>query len=567
MITSISLRRRLARHTNVACQLIALFAAAALATGHLHAEAPPSPKRPKLIVAILVDQLRFDYMERFYDQFGSGGFRLLLDEGAWMAGAHYDYVPTITAPGHACFLSGSPPSINGIIGNGWFDRRTSKTVYCVEDPSVQSVGTDSGAGKMSPRNFIGATFADQLRLHYQSKVVGISIKDRGAILPAGKKPAGAYWFEPSSGNFITSSYYVPALPEWVAQFNARKRPKDFEGAKWERLLDPKYYIWPDDAPGEGHLAGEKTSTFDHTVASNGGKHFDPIIPTPFGNQLLLEFAKAAIEGEHLGEGPQPDLLTVSFSSIDYCGHTFGPYSQEVQDITLRLDRQLADLFTYLDKRMGLANVEIILTADHGVAPTPAFAVQQGLDGGRVDDMQMMGDLQAKLSERFDTPNILLSRRFYDGNLFLNKDALREKHLTVSEVTDFIRDWALDTGKIEACYSRDQLLEGRVQGELGRRVANGFNAERSGDIVIIYKPFLMSVGETGTTHGSPYTYDTHVPVFLYGSAFLPGRYFDEFYVTDIVPTMCAGLHMMEPPGCTGKPFVKVLAEEGPRKKAE
>jgi predicted AlkP superfamily pyrophosphatase or phosphodiesterase len=551
-------------------------------------------EQPKLVVAILVDQLRYDYLERFHDQFTDGGFRLLTDEGVFMTFARYNYCPTITAPGHASAFSGSPPAMHGIIANEWFDKRTRKAMYCCGDSTVTGVGTNTAAGKMSPRNFIGANFADQLRLHYGSKVVGISIKDRGAILPAGKKPAGAYWFEPASGNFVTSNYYRAELPEWVRAFNDRKLPAGYLDQKWDRLLEEKRYEREDTLPGEGTLAGEKTPTFPHlivrpkpapvtkpaaeedvppaagaapaevkTVAPAPApfkETYENILPTPFSNQLLAEFARAAIEGEHLGEGVSPDLLTISFSGIDACGHRFGPYSQEVQDITLRLDRQLAELFSYLDKKFGLANVTFVLTADHGVMPTPEFATQQGFDGQRVDEVALIGDLLPKLSERFGSGSVLLSKRLYEGNLYFNHDALREKSIPPGDVAAFIREWAFSTGKFQACYSREQLLDGRAPGPIGERVINGYNAERSGDVVLVYKPFTISWGgKSGTTHGSPYSYDTHVPVLFRGAAFKPGHYAEEFYITDLVPTLCAALHIDQPPGSIGKPFTRALAD--------
>ncbi|MEA3209909.1 MAG: hypothetical protein QOE70_2966 [Chthoniobacter sp.] len=570
--------------------------------------APPvRAEQPKLIVAILVDQLRYDYLERFHDQFTPGGFRLLTDDGAFMTFARYNYCPTITGPGHASVFSGAPPAMHGIIANEWFDKRTRKTLYCCADSTVTGVGTTHSAGRMSPANFIGANFADQLRLHFRSKVVGISMKDRGAILPAGKKPTGAFWFEAATGNFVTSSYYMAELPAWVRAFNDRRRPAQFLGQTWDRLLEAKLYEREDLLPGEGSLAGEKAPTFPHlvthpkpvsaartseeddappataapaadvttaatpkpsaspaTAAAPPKESYENILPTPFSNELLAELARAAIEGEKLGEGAGPDLLTVSFSAVDACGHKFGPYSQEVQDITLRLDRQLSELFAYLDKKFGLAHVIITLTADHGVMPTPEFATQQGFDGQRSDELATMADLQARLSERFGTPNVLLSRRFYEGNLYFNHDALKDKGIAPAEVAAFIREWALATGKYQAAYTREQLLDGRTPGPIGERVFNGYHAERSGDVVVVFKPFTINwAGKTGTTHGSPYSYDTRVPVLFHGPPFKPGRYADEFYITDFVPTLCAALHITEPPASIGKPLVKVLADEGPR----
>jgi predicted AlkP superfamily pyrophosphatase or phosphodiesterase len=520
-----------------------------------------SAEPPKLIVAILVDQLRYDYLERFHDQFPEGGFRLLTDQGAFMTFAQYNYAPTVTGPGHASFLSGAPPAVHGIISNDWFDKRTLKSVNCVSDPSVEGVGGDPNEGKRSPRNFIGSNFADELRLRFHSKVVGVSLKDRGAILPAGKKPAGAYWFDSVSGNFITSTYYMPELPAWVKAFNARKLPASFIGQTWKRLLDPAVYDWPDNAAGEGLMPGEKTPTFDHVVHPSPTEGFETIVPTPFGNQLLAEFALAAIDGERLGAGPQPDMLCVSFSSTDACGHRFGPYSQEVQDITLRLDQELRQLFAQLDKKFGLKNVTIVLTADHGVAPTAEFATGQGFDGQRTDSTALMADLEKQLTERFGVGKFFLTSRPVDGNFYFDHAALRERKLAPEDLAHFIREWAYANGEYQAAYTRAQLLDGRTPGVIGQRVLNGYHPERSGDVVVVPKPYhLPSSFKVGTTHGSPYSYDTRIPVLFYGSAFKRGRYADEFYITDIVPTLCAALHATEPPGSIGKPCVKVLADE-------
>jgi Type I phosphodiesterase / nucleotide pyrophosphatase len=535
--------------------LAALLLAVAVPPGHA--------AQPGLIVAIVVDQLRYDYLDRFRDQFTGGGFRRLIDGGAFLTFAHYDYSPTVTGPGHASYLSGAPPAMHGIIGNDWLDKRTLKMTNCVSDPAVEGVGTNPGDGKRSPRNFIGGNFADELRLRFQSKVVGVSLKDRGAILPAGRKPAGAYWFDSETGHFVTSTYYMAELPAWVRAFNDRKRPAAFVGQTWKRLLDPKFYTWPDEAVGEGNMPGEKTPAFDHTILPSPTEGFETIVPTPFGNQLLAEFAIAALEGEQLGTGGKPDLLTISFSSIDAAGHRFGPYSQEIQDMMLRLDRELAALFTALDGKVGLANVMTVLTADHGVAPTPEFAASQGLDGRRGDLITLMGDLVSKLGERFGDGRLLLTPRLIDGNLYFNHDTLREKKLAAEEVATFIRDWALDSGNFQASYTRSQLLEGRAPGALGQRVLNGFHPERSGDVVLITKPFVLPfIGKTGTTHGSPYSYDTHVPVLFHGAAFKPGRYADAFNITDIAPTLCAALGMTEPPASIGKPLTRILAGDGP-----
>jgi len=513
---------------------------------------------PRLVVAIMVDQLRYDYLERYDRLFTDDGFKLFTRRGVFMTFARYDYCPTVTAPGHATFLSGCTPAMHGIIANDWIDKKTRLGMYCCGDSSVWGVGTATNNSQVSPRNFIGSTFADQLRLHFGSKVVGISMKDRGAILPAGKKPAGAYWFESKSGNFVTSSYYHQELPAWVQEFNGRRRAAAFAGQAWDRLVDARHYLYADAAPGEGKLSGETNSIFPHRVDPQTTNGFDAVVVSPFGNEILAEFARAAIEGETLGRGPQPDLLCVSFSSVDAVGHRFGPYSHEVQDAVLRLDRQLAGLFRYLDRRIGLKRVAMVLSADHGITPNPEFAASEGLEGQRLNESQLMVELMGQLDERFGSGKYFLKPNLYGGNLYFNHDTLREKGLPPETVAVFIRDWALGTGKFQAAYTREQLLDGRAPGLVGHLAQNGYNAERGGDMMLIPKPFAIpSSGTSGTTHGSPYIPDTHVPVLFYGTAFRTGRYADEFYITDIAPTLCAALRIDAPSGCMGKPFVKAL----------
>jgi predicted AlkP superfamily pyrophosphatase or phosphodiesterase len=524
----------------------------------LHAVA----QEPKLIVAIVVDQLRYDYLEKFNAQFCENGFRLLMDHGAFFTFAHYDYAPTVTGPGHASYLSGTSPAFHGIIGNDWFNKSTQKMVNCVDDPNVQGVGASGKYGSRSPQNFIGSNFADELRLRHHSKVVGISLKDRGAILPAGKNPAGAYWFDSSSGKFITSTYYRKELPAWVEKFNTRELPKSYMGKSWSRLLDEKFYDAPSPAIGAGN--GDRNPSnpteFTRVVKLSKNEGYETIVPTPFGNELLTEFALAALDGEHLGTTVRPDLLCISYSSTDACGHIYGPYSQEEQDMILRLDRQLESLFKSIDSKIGLKNTIILLTADHGVAPTPESAAAEGLHAERVDLLPLMGGLSEKLAERFGEGKLLLTPRLIDGNLYFNQETLAQKKVSVEEAGQFVREWALGTGKFFAAYTRNQLLEGRVSGPVGERVMKGFNAERSGDVVLVLHPFsIPRAGASGTTHGSPFSYDTHVPVLMFGEGIKAGRYADPFQITDIVPTLCARLGLNEPAASMGKPFVKALAD--------
>lgn len=514
---------------------------------------------PKLVVAIIIDQMRYDYLERAREHFSNEGFRLLMERGAYMAFARYNYFPTITAPGHASYLSGSGPAVHGIIGNDWYDKRAGKDVYCCADTNVVAVGTTNKSA-MSPRNFAGATVADQMRLHFNSKVISVSMKDRGAILPAGKKPAGAFWFESKSGNFITSTYYMTNLPAWVTEFNDRKLASTYVGKSWGRLNETNAYMFADNAGGEGKLHGETNSVFNHTIntSTNG---FDVVYSSPFGDELLTEFAIAAVDAEQLGQHEQTDLLCVSFSSLDSIGHTFGPYSHEIQDEIYRVDRQLEKLFHHLDEKIGLGDVYIVLTADHGVAPTPEFAKEMGLEGHRWEDGKFMTNLQTHLEEKFGAGKFFAKMKIPYGDVFFNHQTLREKGLAPEVVCSEIREFALSQGQFMNAFSREQLLQGRAPGQIGQFYINGYNPERGADMMLVTKPFsLAGTNKTGTTHGTVYAYDTRVPVFFFGKAFKPGRYVDEFYITDIAATLSAALRIEEPPGSIGKPCVRILADQ-------
>ena len=514
---------------------------------------------PKLVLLVVVDQMRYDYLERSPHLFTANGFRLLLDRGAFMTTAKYDYFPTITGPGHATILSGSPPAVHGIIGNEWFDKASGKDLYCCADTNVTAVGTTNKI-QMSPKNFIGATVADQMRLAWNSKVIGISLKDRAAILPSGKKAHGAFWFESKTASFITSSYYMTNLPEWVTAFNEKKIPQSYSGKVWERLHPVEEYSFDDTGVGESKLNKETNSVFPHTInlATN---NVDAVNATPFGDEVVTQFAIAAIDGEQLGQGTRPDMLTVSYSSTDICGHNFGPYSHEIQDLTFRLDRQFEKLFNHIDEKVGLDKVVIVLTSDHGAAPVPEFAKAMGLDGHRWNSGQLMTNLQKSLEEKFGAGKYFRTMKMPHGDLFLNHDLLREKGLSAATISSFIREYVLATGYIQACFTREQLLNGTAPGWIGKTVLNGYNAERGADLMLIGKPFgFPSTGKTGTSHGTPWAYDTRVPVIFFGKPFKPGRYADEFYVTDIAATLSAGLRIMEPPGSVGKAALRILAEE-------
>lgn len=540
--------------------LVLLFAASCGTSSSTRSSAT----KPKLVVGIIIDQFRYDYLEKFaalYVPAGtsgeqsagkkSGGFNRLLQSGASMTNAHYNHSGTYTAPGHSTYFSGLSPSQTGIISNEWFDRRSNTEMYCVSDNSVRAVGTDtlSRAGKMSPKNFSGTSLGDLYRaVDAESKSIGVAIKDRGAILPAGVRSKGAFWFDTESGKWISSTYYFPdgKLPVWVEALNARQLPDSYIGKAWTKLLADENYKTPDDGAGEGNLIGEESPLFPHKLVdlkvSNNprfkrNKVYDVIPATPYGNEMTIEIAKAALTGEQLGTRGHTDFLTVSFSSPDYCGHTFGPDSQEQQDILLRLDRQLESFFQFLDEQVGFENCLIVLSADHGVAPIP----EQTKGGERLYNKNFMDSLRALVYPKY--PNTILA--LSNDEIYLDTAVVKKAGYTQTEVEKLMGEAAKQLRGIAGYYTRTDLLTGRTD-KTGEFIARSFQKERSGDVHLLVKPYaFFSYGQTGTTHGTPYDYDTHVPILLCGAGIKAGRYATESTVTDIVPTLCKLLGIGSP----------------------
>ncbi len=522
---------------------------------------------PKLVVLLVVDQFRYDFLERFADLFSAGGFRRLMKDGALFTNANYEYLPTYTAPGHAAIATGSVPAYNGIVGNLWFDREANKMRVMVSDDNARLVtgkGVRETPGSFSPRILIGTTISDQLRLanSFQSKVVSLSFKDRSAILSGGQRPNSVYWFSASTGEFVTSDYYTKELPAWVKQFNDKQKPDQYFGAKWERSLPAEAYARAQTT----NLALQRSSVgnqFPYTVTGGetapGARFYDAFQFTPFGSEHLANFAKAAIENEELGKDNYPDLLSVSFSSPDLTGHAFGPDSQEVLDVYCRLDKTLADFLLYLDKKVGLANTLIAVSGDHGVCPVPEYLTQLGLDAARLSDKPIREAVNQALAERFNDDKLV--QAFVNDQFYLDRKRMADKRLPVSEVERVVGEAALTIPGIVRYFTRTQILDGRLPNDpIARRVAGGFHRQRSGDVWLITKPFsFIAEGALATTHGSPYNYDTHVPIILFGAQVRRGRYHIECSPSDIAPTLAAMLGIEMPNLRTGRVLAEALVE--------
>ncbi len=509
-----------------------------------------SQEKPKLVVGMVIDQFRYDYLKRLKKHFlpakkNSGGFNRLLKNGASLTEAHYTFSNTLTAAGHATIFAGVNPSRSGIIANEWYDRTLKRKIYCVWDSTVQAVGIapEKQAGKMSPRNALVENVCDALKRESPtSKVIGIALKDRSAILPAGKKADAAYWFDTESGNWITSTYYRDALPDWLKRFNERKLPESYLGKIWTRALPEKSYTNVDKAPGEGTLMGESEPVFPHKVLDlrtasahpllKHNKLYDPILPTPFGSELTLELAKAAIEGEALGQRGVTDVLTVSISTVDYCGHIFGYESHEAQDLVIRLDRQLDDFFKFIDQKIGFDNCLFVLTADHGVAPMP----EQTAGGLRLYEKPFLDALKAAVDTLY--PNVI--EAFTNGEVYLNQEEIAEKKYELGEVEKFVGLMAMHLNGIIDYYTRQEMLHLKEALEfdtVGTMVLNSFHPARSGDVKPVLKEHaFFSYYQTGTTHGTHYRYDTHVPILFCGKGIRRGTFLQKSAVIDIAPTL-------------------------------
>ena len=527
-----------------------------------------SSGKPKLVLAIIVDQFRYDYIERFWDLFGNDGFKRLVNEGALFTNANYDYVPTFTACGHAAIFSGSVPALNGIVGNLWFDRESAKQRVMVADDNAHLVttrGVSTKGGAASPRTLIGSTIGDQMRLsnNFQSKVITASLKDRSAVLPGGQRPNGAYWFSDADGQFVTSDYYFKELPTWVKKFEAEKGANKYFGMKWDRALPATAYAraQAENLPVQRSVLGAR---FPYVVTGGdekpGLKFYGAFQLTPFSSEYLSEFGKAALDAEALGADEFPDLLSISFSAPDLTGHYYGPDSQEIEDTYFRLDRVIADLLGYVDRKVGLANTIIFVTGDHGVAPIPEYMQSKGFDAIRISGRDVVDAANKALEARFGQGKWVVN--LVNDQLYLDQKLIAEKKVDPAEAERVAGEAALAIEGIVNYFTRTQIVGGRLPlGPGPRRVANGFNRKRSGDVWLVTKPFSFFMeGDLPTTHGSAYNYDTHVPVILFGSGVRPGRYNTDCSPSDIAPTLAAMLGIEPPSNRTGRILSEALAPQ-------
>lgn len=513
--------------------------------------------RPKLVVGMVVDQMRWDFLYRYYDRYTNDGFKRLISEGFSCENTLIPYTPTITACGHTCAYTGSVPAIHGIIGNNWYDRNTGRSMYCTEDSDATSVGGSDAAGRMSPKNMLTTTITDELRIatNFRSKTVGVAIKDRGAILPAGHTANAAYWFDGVTGNMITSNFYMNELPAWANAFNRRQLPREYISKPWTTLYPVDTYVQStaDEKPYEGKFKGQDNTSFPHELAGTAGNAFGILASSPFGNTYTLEFAKAALEGHELGKGPLTDFLAVSLSSTDYIGHQHGPNSVETEDAYLRLDKDLGAFFKYLDQKVGKGQWLFFITADHGVAHVPGFMQENRMHAGLWDDGAMVKAMNAAIEQEFGFKKAIISS--YNYQFWLDNEGLI-KAGKLADVKAFILREGLKYPGVSNIVDHHALGSTALPDPQHGMLTNGYNVLRSGDIMVMLQPGWFDGGKTGTTHGQWNPYDAHIPLVWMGWGVKPGKTNRTTHMTDIAPTVAAMLRIQMPSGNVGHPITEV-----------
>jgi predicted AlkP superfamily pyrophosphatase or phosphodiesterase len=513
-------------------------------------------QKPKLVVGIVIDQMRYDYLTRFTDRFGENGFKRLLNNGFSIENAYYNCIPTYTAVGHASIYTGTTPDSHGIISNNWYDKFLKKSIYCVDDNNYKTIGNTSDIGNKSPFRMYTTTVTDQLHLaqNMNGKTIGIALKDRSAILPAGHTANGAYWFDGGkNGQWISSTFYMESLPKWVTDFNSSGKANDYLKNPWNSLYEIKTYTNSiiDDNIFEGKFKGETTTSFPHDIpslkASNG--NFDILKGIPAGNSFTADFTKAAIIGENLGKSKFTDFLAISFSSTDYVGHQYGPASKEIEDTYLRLDKDLADLLSFLDKQVGENNYTVFLTADHAAVDVPSYLQSLKIPAHYFDIKKFRQAVLAITKKYFNS--IELIENISNYQIFLDKQKIESLGLDKNTVAEKLAEEVIALEGIYKAVTAKTLQTARFTDGIMNSLQNGYNQKFSGDVMLIPFPATLTRGRTGTSHGSGYSYDAHIPLIFYGNGIKKGVSKKRYEIIDIAPTIANLLKIEVPNASTGK----------------
>jgi predicted AlkP superfamily pyrophosphatase or phosphodiesterase len=542
--------------------LLFFFSAIFLSCNNQQHQKTSNNNTPKLIIGIVVDQMRYDYLHRFNKKYGDGGFKRLLNNGFSLENAHYNYIPTYTAVGHTSIFTGTTPDNHGIISNHWYDKYLKQTIYCVDDENYKTVGNNGDGGNKSPHRLFTTTVTDQLRLaqSMQGKTIGIGIKDRSAILPAGHTANAAYWFDGGSvGNWISSSFYMDSLPNWVNEFNNLKKPDEYLSKPWNTLYDINTYTESisDDNNYERTFKGEDKPIFPHDIPNLRSKNnnYSIIKEIPAGNSITTDFAIAAIEGENLGQSNYIDFLTLSFSSTDYVGHQFGVDSKEIQDTYLRLDKDLERFFYYLDEKIGKNNYTVFLTADHAAVQVPAYLKSLKIPANYLPGKKLTDYVNNIVKDRFKTDKLI--ENISNFQVFLNKEEIKKEKLSVDEVSSFIVEEVINFDGIYKAVTAKTIQNNYFEYGILSSLQKGYNQKLSGDVLLIPNPSTIIYPKKGSTHGSGYSYDTHIPMIFYGNGIKKGSSAKKYEIIDIAPTVANMLNIEFPNGCTGKVIEEIL----------
>ncbi|MES2679891.1 MAG: alkaline phosphatase PafA [Bacteroidota bacterium] len=517
----------------------------------------PKSDKPKLVVGIIVDQMRNDYIYRYWERYGKGGFKRLVNEGYYFKNAHYNYIPTYTAPGHSSIYTGATPRAHGIIGNDWFLRSGKGYAYCVQDTNVQTVGSTGKAGQMSPKNQLSSTIGDELKMssNQKAKVFGIALKDRSAILPAGHAADGAFWYDDVSGNFISSTWYVKELPVWVKAFNEKNWTKTHLAKDWKALYAMETYSnsIPDENNYESAPNKKEKAVFPYSYKTQLEKNsFAVIKASPYGNSMTKDLAIACIVNEQLGRDQLTDLLCVSFSTPDYVAHAYGPRSAEIEDIYLRLDKDIEELLNVLDKEAGKNNYTVFLTADHGGADVPNHLTDQKINAGYINEKELRAKIKNYFQETWGDSLLLAS--LSNEQVFINNRKLLALKLDKDKVEEGLCEFLTGIKGIAEAYPSAQLKSPACgSNNYLALLQNGYSQKLSGNVAFIYEPAWMDHADKGTTHGAGYNYDTHVPLLFFGSGIKKGDSYNYTTITQIAPTVCELLQINQPNSTIAEPL--------------
>lgn len=519
-------------------------------------------KPPKLVIGIVIDQMCYEYLYRYKAKFSDSGFVKLMNEGTNCRNTQYNYVPTYTGPGHASIYTGTTPANHGIIANQWYIKHEGKSLNCVGDSKAKTVGSESENGKCSPHNLFSNTITDQLKLTYkEAKVISVSLKDRSAILPGGHLSDGSYWFDKSTGDFITSDFYKATLPKWVMDFNQVNYPEKTMEKQWETLYPLASYTESDkdNSPYEVVFPGKKTPTFPYDLdLIPKNKQFNYFTYTPYANTFLTDFALQSIRSEQMGMDLTTDFLCISYSSTDILGHAFGPYSVEIEDMYLRLDKEVARLIQTLESTVGKDDFILFLTADHAVVPVPQYLTDKNLPGGYLNLGFNIEALNSELKEVFGAP---LIQSYLNNNIYLDDKTMSLLAIDKLDVVRLIQKKIQSWEGVKAVYNSSDLQSPDLKSEWAEMVQQGYVFERSGDLIFILHPGYLTkdkdVQGVGTSHGSAFNYDTHVPLLWYGKGIPRQEIFRRINITDIAATLTYFLNVQRPNATTGEPILEVL----------